>query len=146
MAFLHALNCHQQRTLGGENNKWITQNTRTHTHIKKHFLPITDHRHVDCISIRGQEWLVISQGSDSQNGTPRTLTRPADPAQLSKTVRDTRLRSSRDGCVWCLMYGWCLCYRLPGSKTITFLILNYFYIFCRFSLPVVSLFSSFIDR
>lgn len=77
---------------------------RERAHIKKHFPLIPDSSHVDCISIRGQEWLVISQGSDSENGPSGTLCHsapvracPIDPAQLSKSMRDARLRSSRDG-------------------------------------------------
>lgn len=78
---------------------------RAHTgnkHVLKKGFP--DCSHVDCVSIRGQEWLVISQGSDSQNGPSGTLCHsawvracPIDPAQLSKPMRDARLRSSRDG-------------------------------------------------
>lgn len=78
--------------------------THTYTRIKNHFPPVPDRSHVDCVSIRGQEWLVISQGSDSQNGPSGTLCHsarvracPIDPAQLSKPMRDARLRSSRDG-------------------------------------------------
>lgn len=70
---------------------------------KTHFPIVPDCSHVDCISIRGQEWLVISQGSDSQNGPSGTLCHsapvracPIDPAQLSQPMRDTRLRSCRD--------------------------------------------------
>lgn len=47
---------------------------------------------------------MISQGSDSENGPSGTLCHsapvracPIDPAQLSKSMRDARLRSSRDG-------------------------------------------------
>lgn len=46
---------------------------------------------------------MISQGSDSQNGLSGTLCHsapvracPIDPAQLSKPMRDARLRSSVD--------------------------------------------------
>lgn len=73
-------------------------------HIQNLFPTVPGCSHVGCISIRGQEWLVISQGSDSQNGPSGTLCHsapvracPIDPAQLSKPMRDARLRSSRDG-------------------------------------------------
>lgn len=79
-----------------------------------HFLASPARSHVDGISIRGQEWRVISQGSDSQNGASGTLCHsapvsacPIDPAQLSKPMRDARLRSSRHSlccqCLW-MMY------------------------------------------
>lgn len=134
MAFLHVLRwlcCHQQRTTRGEDNEGVSAHlclcvcvcpfaysspngctspgappcTHTHTHaLKNHFPPVWDCSHVGCVSIRRQEWLVISQGSDSQNGPSGTLCHsawvracPIDPAQLSKPMRDARLRSSRDG-------------------------------------------------
>lgn len=60
--------------------------------------------HVDCVSIREQEGLAISQGSDSWNGPPGTLCHSAwvrarriDPAQLSEPMRGPRLRSSTTG-------------------------------------------------
>lgn len=72
-----------------------------HTCIREKAFP---HRsHADCISIRGQERPAISQGSDSQNGPSGALCHsapvtacPIDPAQLSKPMRDTRLRSRMD--------------------------------------------------
>lgn len=58
----------------------------------------------DDVSIRGQEWPVISQRGDSPNGPSGTLrhsdrvrARPNDAAPLSKPMRDARLRSSGDG-------------------------------------------------
>lgn len=83
-----------------------THTYRELTQGKKHVLKkgFPNRSHVDFVSIRGQEWLVISQGSDSQNGPSGTLCHsawvracPIDPAQLSKPMRDARLRSSRDG-------------------------------------------------
>ncbi len=110
----------------------LTYTPRTHTEnthtLKNVFPPVSDRSHVDCVSIRRQEWLVISQGSDSQNGPSGTLCHsawvracPIDPAQLSKPMRDARLRSSRDGLccqrLW-MMYNirMGLCYKLPARR------------------------------
>lgn len=110
MGFIHVLQCLRlspAKDNGKEKitGKWLSKVAGVANARAESLHPGVRRRsHVDCVSIREQEWLAISQGSDSWNGPSGTLCHlawvracPIDPAQLSEPVRGTRLKSSKTG-------------------------------------------------